>query len=114
MVQPIRPAGPIGPAAPPPPAGKPRPVHSEGPAFSETLRGTLRPAPSSPPSGSDRLAEIQRFASQALGAEAWEARLVETYDMLSADEGLYEVETPKGTYQVIRSRLGALSIYASP
>ena len=64
------------------------------------------PAPVDP-----KLLQAQRFASQALGTEAWEARLVETYDALSADEALYEVQTSQGACQVIRSRAGILSIY---
>ena len=57
------------------------------------------------------LAEIQRFASGALGTEAVKARLLELYDELSADVARYEVETPKGSCQVIRSRMGGLTVF---
>ena len=54
---------------------------------------------------------MQRLVSQSLGTEVWETRLLETYDMLSADEALYEVQTPKGAFQVMKSRSGACSVY---
>ena len=57
------------------------------------------------------LAEIRRFASGALGTEAVKARLLELYDELSGDAARYEVETPKGACQVIRSRMGGLTVF---
>ena len=106
MVDSIRPAGGASPAVP---ASTPKPSAPSGPAFADRLRQTLRPEAAVP--ADPRLAEIQRFAARSLGTEAWEARLLESYDMLSADEALYEVQTSKGPFQVIRSRMGELSIY---
>ena len=57
------------------------------------------------------LAEIRRFASGALGTEAVKARLLELYDELSGDAARYEVETPKGSCQVIRNRMGGLTVF---
>ena len=108
MVDPIRPAGSAAPAAP---VSIPRPGAPSGPSFSERLRQTIRPEGAGPVPADPRLADIQRFAARALGTEAWEARLLESYDMLSADEALYEVQTSKGPFQIIRSRMGELSIY---
>ncbi len=108
MVDPIRPAGGLAPAVGVPAS---RTAAPSGPAFSDRLRKTIRPeAPGAVPAD-PRLAEIQRYAARSLGTEAWEARLLETYDALSADEALYEVQTSKGPFQVIRSRMGELSIY---
>ena len=106
MTDPIRSIGGASPVIP-----VSRPVAPSGPAFADRLRQTIRPQGAGPVPADPRLAEIQRFAARSLGTEAWEARLLESYDMLSADEALYEVQTSKGPFQVIRSRMGELSIY---
>ncbi len=109
MMQPIRPAGAPDPASRAV-SGKPRPA--EGSAFAEQLQKDLKD-PEAPVAADPKLAQIQHFVAQALSTEAWEACLLETYDMLSADEGLYEVQTSQGPYQVIRSRMGTLSLYSA-
>ena len=106
MTDPIRPVGAPAPATP---VSVPRPVAPSGPSFADRLRQMARPE--APVPADPRLAEIQRFAARSLGTEAWEARLLESYNALSADEALYEVQTSKGPFQVIRSRMGELSIY---
>lgn len=109
MLHPVRPPQPI--SHHPAPVAAPRP--SAGPSFAERLQTALR-NPAAPVPADAKLGEVQHFAAETLGTEAWEARLVESYDMLSADEGLYEVQTSRGPYEVIRSRMGTLSIYQSP
>ena len=109
MIDPIRPAGPAIPVAP----KRVQPPVS-GPSFAERLGAGLARDPAAPAPADPRLEQVQRFASESLGTEAWEARLLERYDALSADEGLYEVQTSQGPYQIIRSRMGTLSIYAAP
>ena len=104
MIDPVRPVGGAASVSVPKPATAP-----PGPSFSDRLRQSVRPE--APVPADPRLAEIQRFAARNLGTEAWEARLLQSYDMLSADEALYEVQTSKGPFQVIRSRMGELSIY---
>ena len=112
MVHPIRPPGAVHPGAQPAAPGKPG---KEAVAFTELLKGALPAAPPEAPAAPDpRLEQAQRFAAEALGTEAWEARLLESYDMLSADEALFEVQTSKGAYQVIRSRMGGMSVYPAP
>ena len=106
MVDPIRPAGSAAPVAP---VSVPKPLTSSGPAFADRLRQSLRPE--GPVSSDPRLAEIQRFTARSLDTEAWEVRILESYDALSADEARYEVQTSKGPFQVIRSRMGEMSIY---
>ena len=107
MLHPIRPAGASVPAS------RPESPKVPSPGFARRLEEGVRD-PSSPSAADPTLVQIQRFASQAIGTEAWEARLLESYDILSADEGLYEVQTSRGPYQVIRSRMGELSIFAAP
>lgn len=107
MVQPIRPGSGVAPAAAfsRPPVAAPR-----GGDFAGRLERQLGEGTGPAPVDLGVL-QVQRFAAETLGTEAWEARLVETYDALSADEALYEVQTSRGTFQVIRSRTGTLSIY---
>lgn len=100
MVPPLHPVGPVSPGG----VGKPALPGSAPGAFAARLAEGLRPA-------DPKLRDIQRLAAQSLGTEVWEARLLETYDMLSSDEALYEVQTPKGTFQVMKSRSGACSVY---
>ena len=107
MVRPIRPLGGV-PGSPAKPKADPVP---EG--FRTRLADGLSPARPEAPVD-PRLSQVRRFASRALGAEVSEPRLLESYDALSADEGLYEVRSEKGVHQVIRSRSGALSIYPAP
>lgn len=112
MVQEIRPAG----APAPVPASRPAPGPGES-GFPERLREAALPVSAAAPGAAPAdpvLAQVQRFAAQVLGTEAWEARLLESYDMLSADEALYEVQTSKGPYQVIRSRMGGLTAFPAP
>lgn len=60
-----------------------------------------------------RLEQVRRAAARSLESEVTDVRLVERYDDLSADEGLYEILSAKGAYQVVRSRLGAVTLYPS-
>jgi hypothetical protein len=107
MVQPIRPGAGVAPASAfsRHQAAAPKAGDFAGRLAQQVGEGT-GPAPVDL-----KLMQVQRFAAQSLGTEAWEARLVETYDALSADEALYEVQTSRGAFQVIRSRAGSLSIY---
>ena len=81
-----------------------RPTRSTDPRASASPAGA--PAPADP-----RLEKVQRFAAGSLGTEAWEAHLLESYDILSADEALYEVQTSKGSYQVIQNRAGGFTLF---
>ncbi|GEM_PF-6050930 len=102
MIDPIQPVGsglPLTPVAVPRPAAP-----SSGPSFAEGLRQSLRAA-------DPRMNEIQRFAARSLDTEVSSVRLLQSYDVLSGDEGLYEVQTAKGAFQIIRSRMGELTIY---
>ena len=99
MIQPLRPVGdaarPVHPGALPPPASD----------FSARLGERLREDP--------RLAPVLRYAEAVLGGggPATEARLLETYDALSADRALYEVRTAQGAFRVIQSQSGSFSHY---
>ncbi len=107
MVQHIRPGAGVAPASTFSRHQAPAPKPGDFAARLDRRLGEgTGPAPVDP-----KLVQVQRFAAQALGTEAWEARLVEAYDALSADEALYEVQTSEGPCQVIRSRAGILSIY---
>lgn len=97
MIQPLRPVGdaarPVQPGGVPPPASD----------FSARLGERLREDP--------RLSPVLRYAEAALGGPATEARLLETYDALSADRALFEVRTPQGAFRVIQSQSGSFSHY---
>lgn len=102
MVQPIRPAGGMPPVQPLSPARKP-----SGPSFAEGLQKAVAAA-------DPKLERVRQFAAGAVGGEAGEVRLLESYDELSGDEALFEVQTSRGDCQVILSRTGALSMVEGP
>ena len=102
MVQPIRPGAAIQPS---PLVRKPGPV--SGPSFAEGLRKAVE-------ASTPKTERVRRFAAESLRTEAGEVRLLESYDDLSADEALFEVQTQRGDCQIILSRSGTLSLVEAP
>lgn len=102
MVQPIRPAGGLPPVQPSSPVRKP-----SGPSFAESFRTASQAADA-------KLEKVRLFAAGATGGEAGDVRILESYDELSGDEALFEVQTSKGDCQVILNRAGGLSLVEAP